>query len=123
VFALKVISLHHCHIYLLSETFLNPRQAFRLTNYVYPCTDRPTAGGSTAFLVRRGVVHHSVPVLGLTHLEATAIQVTLADKPVLILAAYLSTSRPLIGAELTACSGSGLPVLTSTPNTWIGTRG
>jgi len=52
-----------------------------------------------------------VPVPGLTHLEATAIQVTLAGKPVLILAAYLSPSRPLIGAELTACFGGGLPVL------------
>ena len=39
-------------------------------------------GGGTAILVRRGVVHHSVPVPGLTHLEATAIQVTLAGKPV-----------------------------------------
>jgi len=43
-----------------------------------------------------------VPVPGLTHLEATAIQVTLAGKLVLILAAYLSHSCPLIGADLTA---------------------
>jgi len=40
-------------------------------------------------------------------LEATAIQVTLAGKPVLILAAYLSPSRPLIEADLTACFGKG----------------
>jgi hypothetical protein len=32
-------------------------------------------------------------------------------KQVKILAAYLSPSRPLIGAELTACFGGGLPVL------------
>ena len=62
-------------------------------------------GGGTAILVRRGIVHLSVPVPGLTHLEATAIQVTLAVKPVLILAAYLSPSRPLIGADLTAFFG------------------
>ena len=62
-------------------------------------------------LIRRGVVHHSVPVPGLTHLEATAVQVTLAGRPVKILAAYLSPSRPLIGADLTACFGGGLPVL------------
>jgi len=49
-------------------------------------TDRQLGGG-TDILVRRGIVHHSVPVPGLTHLEATAIQVTLAGKPVLILAA------------------------------------
>jgi len=39
-------------------------------------------------MVRRGIVHHSVPVTGLTHLEA------LAGNPVKILAAYLSPSRP-----------------------------
>ena len=57
------------------------------------------------------MVHHSVPVLGLTHLEATAIQVIMAGRPVKILAAYLSPFRPLIGADLTACFGGGLPVL------------
>ena len=62
-------------------------------------------------MVRHGIVHHSVPVPSLTHLEATAIQVTLAGMPVLILAAYLSPSRPLIGAVLTDCFGGGLPVL------------
>jgi hypothetical protein len=44
-------------------------------------------------------------------LEATAIQVILAGKPLKILAAYLSPSRPLIGAELSACFAGGLPVL------------
>jgi hypothetical protein len=52
-----------------------------------------------------------VPVPGLTHLQTTAIQVRLAGKPVKILAVYLSPSRPLIGAELTACFGGGLTVL------------
>jgi hypothetical protein len=54
---------------------------------------------------------HSVPIPGLTHLEATAIQVAMAGKPVKILAAYHSPSRPLIGAYLSACFGRGLPVL------------
>jgi hypothetical protein len=44
-------------------------------------------------------------------LEATAVQVTLAGRPVKILAAYLSPSRPLIGVDMTACFGGGLPVL------------
>jgi hypothetical protein len=44
-------------------------------------------------------------------LEATDIQVTLAGKPLLILVAYLLPSRPLIGADLTACFGGGLPVV------------
>ena len=52
-----------------------------------------------------------MPVPGLTHLEATTIHVTLAGRPVVVLAAYLSPTRPLIGAELSACFGVGLPVL------------
>jgi hypothetical protein len=59
-------------------------------------------------------------------LEATAIQVTLAGKTVKILAAYLLPSRPLIGANLSACFGRELPVLMAgdpNANTWIGTRG
>ena len=62
-------------------------------------------------LVRRGIVHHSVPVPGLTHLEATAVQVALASRPLKILAPYISPSRPLIGVDLTASFGGGLPVL------------
>jgi len=42
---------------------------------------------------------------------ATAIQVILVGRTVKVLAAYLSPSRPLIGAELTACFGVALPVL------------
>ena len=95
----------------LNETFLNPVQAFLPANYVCHLTDRPTAGGGTAILVRLGTAQNSVPVSGLTHLEATTVPVTLAYRPVKILAAYLSHSSPLIGADLIACFGGGLPVL------------
>jgi hypothetical protein len=81
------LSQHGVDICLLSETFFNPRQAFQLANYVGHLTDRPTAGGGTAMLIRRGIVHHPVPVPGLTHLEATDVLVTLAGRPVKILAA------------------------------------
>ena len=63
------LSQHGVDICLLSETFLNHEQTFRLANYVCHRTDRPTAGGGTAILVHRGIVHHSVPVPGLTHLD------------------------------------------------------
>jgi hypothetical protein len=102
---------HGVDVCLLNETYLNDGQAFRLANYVCQRTDRPTAGGGTAILVRRGIVHHSVPIAGLTHLEATAIQVTMAGKPVRTLAASLSPSRPLIGTELSTCFGGGMLVL------------
>jgi len=73
--------------------------------YVCRSTDRPTAGCCTAILLRRGIVHNSLPIPGLTHLEAIAVLVTLAGRTVKILAAYLSPSRQLIGADLTACFG------------------
>ena len=73
------LSQHGVDICLLSETLLKPEQTFRLANYVCHCIDRRTLGGGTAILVCRGIVHHSVPVPGLTHLEATAIQVTFAE--------------------------------------------
>ena len=84
------LSQHGVNICLLIETFLNPGQAFWLASYVCHHTDRLTAGGGTAILVRHGIVHHSVPVSGWTHLEATAIQVILAGRPVKIFAAYLT---------------------------------
>jgi hypothetical protein len=81
------LNQHGVDICLLSDAFSNPGQTFRLANYVCHCTDRLTAGAGTAILVRHGIVHHSVPVPGLTHLKAAAIQVTLVGKPVKILAA------------------------------------
>jgi endonuclease/exonuclease/phosphatase family metal-dependent hydrolase len=60
---------------------------------VYHRTTRLTARAVQAILVHRDIVHHSVPVPCLTHFVATAIQVTLAGKPLKILAAHLSLSR------------------------------
>ena len=52
-----------------------------------------------------------MPVPGVTQLEATAIHVMLASRPVKIQAAYLLPSRPLIEADLSTCLSGGLPVL------------
>ena len=52
-----------------------------------------------------------MPFPALTNLEAFAIQVTLAGKTVIVLAAYISPSRPLIGADKPACFGGELPVV------------
>ena len=105
------LSQHVVDICLLSETFLNPGQAFRFANYACHRTDRLTAGDGRAILVRRGTVHHSVPVPGLTHLQPIVIQVTLAGRPVKNIAAFVSPSRLQIGADLTFCFGGGFPVL------------
>jgi len=102
---------HDIDICLLAETHLRSGEVFRLANYVCHRNDPLTERGGKAILVQRGIVHHAVPVQGLQHLEATAIQVMLATKPVKILADYLSTTRPLIPSDLSACLGGVLPVL------------
>ena len=81
-------------ICILIETFLNPGQAFRLANYVCHRTDKLTASGGTVILVRRGILHHSVPVTDLTYLEANAIQVIIiSDNPCGIPFVFLTTDR------------------------------
>jgi len=102
---------HSVEICLLSETILNPGEVFRRANYICHRTDGMTAGRGRAILVRLGIVENSVLVPAPTYLEVTAIQVILSGKPVKIFAAYLSPSRPLIGADLTTCFAGGLPVL------------
>jgi hypothetical protein len=103
------LNKHGVNICILSESLLHLGQAFWLANCLPP--HRRTAGGATATLAHHGVVHHSVPVPGLTHLEANAIQIMLAGRLVNVLAAYLSTSCPLIRADLDACFGGWLLVL------------
>ena len=67
---------------------------------------------STIYIFYLTPILNFIPIIpGLTHLKATAIQVTLAGKPAIVLAAYLSPSRPLIGADLTACFGWALAIL------------
>jgi len=64
-----------------------------MVNYVCHRTDRLTEAEGSAILVRRGIDHKPVTVQDLKHLEATAIQDTLASKPVKILEVCTSTSR------------------------------
>jgi hypothetical protein len=68
-----------------------------------------SATAQTDTLIRHDIFHNSVPDLDLIHLEATAIQLTLAGNPVEFLAAYISPSHSLIGADLTVSFGGGLP--------------
>jgi hypothetical protein len=102
---------HGIDISLLTETHLRSGVVFRMANYVCHRTDRLTEGGGTAILVRRGIDHHAVPVQGLEHLEATAIEVVMGSKPVRILAVYLPPSRPPFATDFSACLSGGLTFL------------
>jgi hypothetical protein len=53
----------------------------------------------------------TVPVSGVQLVEATAVHLVLASRPVKIVAAYLSPTWSLIDSDSTACFSGGLPVL------------
>jgi hypothetical protein len=109
----QFLSEHGVDICLLNETHLESDRPFRLANYVCHRTDREARGGGTAILVHRVIDRCAVPVSGLQHLEATSTHLVLASRPVKIVAAYLSPTRPLIVSDLTACLSGGFPVLMS----------
>jgi hypothetical protein len=105
------LSEHGVDIFLFNETQLVAVRALRFANYVCHRTDRPTSGGGTAILVHKGIDHYAVPVSGLQHLEATAIHLVLATRPVKLVSAYLAPTRPVIESDLTECMSGGIPVL------------
>jgi exonuclease III len=105
----QFLSEHGVDICLLNETHLVAERALRFANYVCHRTDRHTPGGGTAILVHKGVDHYAVPVSGLQYLEATAIHLVLATRPVKIMSAYLAPTRPLIESDLTECLSGESP--------------
>jgi hypothetical protein len=107
----KISSASTEWIYVSWLKLISEGDVFRFANYVCHWTDRPTERGGTAIVVRRGIDHYAVPVLGLSQLEATAIHFMLASGPLKILAVYILPSRSIIGTYLSACFGGGLPVL------------
>jgi hypothetical protein len=107
----KFLSEHGVDICLLNEVHLASGRALRFANYICHWTDRPTRGeGGTAILVRWVIDHYTVPVSGVQHLEATTVHLVLATRPVNLVAAYLSPTRPLIESYLTECLSGGFSV-------------
>jgi hypothetical protein len=104
-----ITSTGEFHIFSLLNVVAE--RALRFANYVCQRTDRPTPGGGTAILVRKGIDHYAVPVSGLQYPEATAIHLVLATRPVKLVSAYLAPTRPLIESDLTECQSGGIPVV------------
>ena len=88
-----------------------PRASLSVCKLCLPSHRPKYSGRRDSNSVRRDIDHHAVPIPGLRHLEATAIQATLAGRPVKILAVCLSLSRPLIKRDLSASLDGGIPVL------------
>lgn len=68
---------HDVNICLINEMHLVPGQDFRSPNYVCHRNDRPTQGGGTMIIVRRGFRQNAVPISNLLQLEATPFVLTL----------------------------------------------
>jgi exonuclease III len=98
----QFLSENGVDICLLNETHLETKRALTFANYVCHRTDRPAWGGGTAILVRKGIHHYAAPVSDLQQLEATAIHLVLATRPI---------SRPMSESDLTECLSGGFPVL------------
>jgi hypothetical protein len=107
----QIFSERGVDICLLNETHLVAERALCFANYICHRTDRRTAGGGTVIVVHTGIDHYSVPVSGLQYLEATAIHLVLATRPVKLVSAYLEPTRPLIESHMTDCLTGGIPVL------------
>jgi hypothetical protein len=107
----EFLSEHGIDICLLNEMYPQSDQAVRFGNYVHHRMDRSTRGEGKTILVRRGINCYSVPVWGRQHLEATAIHLILVTRPVKLVAAYVSPTRPLIQSDLTESLSGELPVL------------
>jgi len=89
-------------------THLRSVKVFRICNHVRHRNDRLTESGGIAILVYHSLDNHSVPVQGLEHLDANAIQDMLGSKPVKILAV---TYHPLDSSLLRT-------LRQSSPNGW-----
>ena len=81
-----------------------------MADCVCHCTNWLTVAGWKAILVCCSI-DHAVPAWDLKHLEATAIHILLASKPVKILVVYLLPFRPLFASDLSACLGGSVPTL------------
>ena len=105
------LSQHGVDVCLLSETFVNTGQAFRLANHVFYRRDRLTVGAVqpswyVVLLFNTQCHFRAWPIWRLPSFKSYS----LAGRAGKILAGYLSPSRPLIGANLNVGFGGGLPV-------------
>jgi hypothetical protein len=104
------LSEHGVDICHLKETHLESGRALKFPNYVYHQTNRQTFGGGKTILVHKCIDHYEVPVLGLQYPKAPALHLALATRPVNLVSACLSPTRPLIESELTEVLSGGIPV-------------
>jgi hypothetical protein len=113
-------------ICLLNETHLVAQRALTFANYICHRTNRSPPGGDRVILIHKGIDKCAVPVSELQYLEATAVHLVLATRPVNHLSSYFAPTRPLIESVLNEYPSGGIPVIIagdSTPNTRTGFLG
>lgn len=102
---------HACDIALINETFLKPGQTFKLPNTTIYRNDRPSHGGGTAVIVRRGISHHEITLPPLKSIEATAILIDTKTGPLRLIAAYKPPRSMLDTTDLDAIFQDNTPTV------------
>lgn len=84
----SVLQQHNASIALINETYL--KSDLKLNGYKVYQNNRTDQrkGGGTAVIIRSNIKHHCINLPQLARLEATAIQVTINNKPTTLIAAY-----------------------------------
>jgi hypothetical protein len=73
--------------------------------------DKPNLGGRTETPVNGGIDHCAVTALDVHHIEATAVHVVSATRPVKLVAAYLSPTRHSMESDVTRLTRWRIPRL------------
>lgn len=89
-------------VVLLCETFLKPANTLSVPNYHIYRSDRLTGrNGGVAVLVKKNIHHERIPNFNIVNLEHAAVNILMSDnRPITIIAAYNSPSKPLLASDL-----------------------
>lgn len=98
------MTLHGVDVALVNETHLRQCDQPRIPNYVMYRNDRQgRPGGGTAIYVKTSLKHHAVHVEQLVNMEATAIEVEIANVGYIrLVSVYNPPDRALLDADLEA---------------------
>lgn len=102
---------HEIDVALIGETFLSIGKKFKIANTDVYRYDRPTAGGGTAILIRRGTEHHEIALPPLASIEANAVMVKTQSGDLRIISAYKPPQKALDTADLDAIFSDPVPTI------------
>lgn len=97
---IDALTTHELGVALITETFLKPKNVFKVRNYSVYRSDRVTLGGGTAILINRDLKHHEVFLPKLSSLEANAVVLNTRKGDIRVISVYKSPATPLEVGDL-----------------------